>query len=248
MSLTLNVSKEAKLFYQSEQKIREGLEGGVIQPSSTIHMKKYSPAGPTNSRSVDNHLFGSSDAQSSDECLEELEQNKDWMSQSENNVSSTKRRRLLSQRKDSRIIPTPSNISHHSSKYSQPIRLKSDKHAQYLKRQRQENREYIDKRRQDQKEGSQQREIKHKHILQKESPPLDEIPSRDLHGGENDSDEMREDLDHISYDISPAQDPTTWPDDDLLEIDGAESRNISENNPFARQRILKSKYKSMYSS
>lgn len=41
-SLTLNICKEAQLFYQNEQKIRENHQDG-IHPSSTIHMKSYFP-------------------------------------------------------------------------------------------------------------------------------------------------------------------------------------------------------------
>ena len=87
MSLTLNVSKEAKLFYKNEEKIRECSEERMIHPSSTIHMKKYSPAQSSTLRPTNNHLSKTSD-ESSDECLlaEDLDQGRDgWISQVEKN-------------------------------------------------------------------------------------------------------------------------------------------------------------------
>ena len=78
---------------------------------------------------------------------------------------------------------------------------------------------------------------------------MGDIPPRDLHGEAKGSDEMQEEvkLDHIPYDdlITPSQ--NVWRDDDLLEIDEDENHIISENNAFAKKRMLKSKYKSMYS-
>ena len=78
----------------------------------------------------------------------------------------------------------------------------------------------------------------------------DNIPPRDLHGEANDSDGMDEKLkfDHIPYDdlISPAQNLLHL--DDSLDMSEDENHNISENNPFAKQRILKSRYKNMYSA
>ena len=85
MSLTLNVSKEAKLFYKNEEKIRECSEERVIHPSSTIHMKKYSPAQSSTLRPTNNHLSKTSD-ESSDECplAEDLDQGRDdWISRVE---------------------------------------------------------------------------------------------------------------------------------------------------------------------
>ena len=83
MSLTLNVSKEAKLFYKNEEKIRECSEERMIHPSSTIHMKKYSPAQSSTLRPTNNYLSKTSD-ESSDECPTMGGQSKDdWMSQVE---------------------------------------------------------------------------------------------------------------------------------------------------------------------
>ena len=263
MSLTLNVSKEAKLFYKNEEKIRECSEDRMIHPSSTIHMKKYSPAQSSTLRSTNNHLFKTDD-ESSDECStpEGPNQNRDdWMSQVEGNGSSiVKRRRIQSQRENSGFIPTSSsNPSHQSSfKYNHHLRTKADNLNQSLKlkqgshRRGLGKREYLEKhRKQNQKEGSQQGEIKQKHSSREESghSMTDDIPPRDLHGEENDSDGMdgKSKFDHISYDdISPAQNLHHL--DDSLDMSEDENHNISENNPFAKQRILKSKYKNMYSA
>ena len=99
------------------------------------------------------------------------------------------------------------------------------------------------------KQGEQQGEIKQKYSPQEESghSMVDNIPPRDLHGEANDSDgDEKLDFDHILCDdISPAQDIHRLDDFDMSED---ENHNISENNPFAKQRILKSKYKNMYSA
>ena len=66
MSLTLNISKQAKFFYQNEQKNKEHLES--IQPSSTIFMKKYSSNRKKRTISPNrNYLSGSSEEELSDE-------------------------------------------------------------------------------------------------------------------------------------------------------------------------------------
>ena len=186
------------------------------------------------------------------------------MSQVEKNGSSiVKRRRIQSQRENSKFIPTLlSNPSHQSSfKYNhhhvrtkagnlnQSLKLKQGSHRRGL-----EKHEYLEKhRKQNQIEGPQQEEIKQKHSPREESRhsmPCN-IPPRDLHGEANDSDGMDEKLkfDHISYDdISPAQDINLHHLDDSLDMSEDENHNISENNPFAKQRILKSKHKNMYSA
>ena len=264
MSLTLNVSKEARLFYKNEEKIREFSEERMIQPSSTIHMKKYSPAQSSTLRSPNSHLFKISD-ESSDECpaSEGPDQRRDdWMSSVEKNGGIVKRRRIQSQRENnSRFIPTSSsNPSHQSSfKYSHHLRTKGDNHLnQSLKlkhgshRRRLEKGNYLEKhRKQNQKEGVHQEEIKQKHSPRDQESGYsmtDDIPPRDLNGKANDSDGMAEKLklDHVSYDdISPAQDLHHL--EDSFEMSEDENHNISENNPFAKQRILNSKYKNMYS-
>ena len=260
MSLTLNVSKEAKLFYKNEEKIRECSEERMIHPSSTIHMKKYSPAQSSTLPPTYNHLSKTSD-ESSDECpiAEDLDQGvDDWISRAEKNGG--KRRRIQSQRENSRFYPiSSSNPSHQPSfKYNHHLRAKGANLNQSLKlkqggyKRRLEKREYLEKNRKQnkQKEGAQQEETKQKHSPREESARsmiTCNIPPRDLHGEANDSDGMDEKakLDHIPYDdlISPAQDLHHF-DDDMSED---ENHNISENNPFAKQRILKSRYKNMYS-
>ena len=256
MSLTLNVSKEAKLFYKNEEKIRECSEERMIHPSSTIHMKKYSPAQSSTLRPTNNYLSKTSD-ESSDECPTTGGQSKDdWMSQVEKNGSSSvKRRRIQSQRENSRLIPTSSsNPSHQSSfRYNQHLRTKAGNLNQSLKLKQGSHRRGLEKRekhrKQNQKEGQQQGEIKQKYSPQEESGHsiVDNIPPRDLHGEANDSDgDEKLDFDHILCDdISPAQDIHRLDDFDMSED---ENHNISENNPFAKQRILKSKYKNMYSA
>ena len=169
MSLTLNVCKEAKLFYKSEQKSRECLEERMIHPSSTIHMKKYSPvrSSPT-PRSANNRLFENSD-ESSDECsVDGVDQGRDWTAQAGKiEASVIKRRRLQQQRENSKLIPTSSGVPHQPSfKYNHHLHAKADSPNQSLRlkqagqRNRAEKREYMEKRKQDQKEGSQQQEIK----------------------------------------------------------------------------------------
>ena len=253
MSLTLNVSKEAKLFYKNEEKIREWSEEKMIHPSSTIHMKKYSPAQSSTLRSTNNHLSKTSD-ESSDECSTEgPDQGRDdWMSQVEKNGNSIiKRRRIQSQRENSRFIPTSSsNPSHQSSfKYNHHLCKKAGNLNQSLKLKQGSHRRGLEKHwKQNQKEGPQQEEIKQKHSPQEDSghSMTGNIPPRDLHGEANDSDGMDEKFDHILYDdISPAQNLHHL--DDSLDMSEDENHNISENNPFAKQRILKSRYKNMYS-
>lgn len=234
MSLTLNVSKEAKLFYKNERKSRESVEERIMQPSATIHMKKYSP------RRMSNHstFFENSDDQSSDDSL------------MESNV--IKRRRLQAQRKSQKISPSNTPIASHYSfrdnrhAYAANNNFDLDKSLKYKRRGKRDN---VEKWRQDQMGESEQQKSKQKHVVGNKNRS-NEIPSRDLNGEGNDSDEMHEDVkpDNDPFDdISPAQD--VWNlDEDLLEIDRDEKQNISENNPFAKQRILKSKYKNMYSS
>ena len=81
-----------------------------------------------------------------------------------------------------------------------------------------------------------------------------EIPSRDLKGNENDSDEqIPEDMscDEETWD-EPSQSQDIWYADayrnNLINTEGDEDSHISENNPFAKQRLLKSKYKNLYSN
>lgn len=239
MSLTLNVSKEAKLFYKSEQKRIGSVEERTIHPSSTIHMKKYSP---NPSRSVDDHLFENSDESGDDYPVEGPGRGRDWISHlGENGM---KRRRLQPQRENSRVT-LARGVSHHPP-FRHTLKLRQGKQGAQMNRM--EKREYGEMRRQEQKEEPQQQEIRQKHAPRKEGRQTGDIPSRDLHGEANDSDGMGEEvkLDHTSYeDISPTQ--NSWDADELLDMDEGENHNISENNPFAKQRILKSKYKSKYS-
>ena len=82
-----------------------------------------------------------------------------------------------------------------------------------------------------------------------------EIPSRDLMGNKNDSDEeIPEDTccNEETWD-EPPQSQDIWHANayrnNLLNNNGAdEDSHISENNPFAKQRLLKSKYKNLHSS
>ena len=82
-----------------------------------------------------------------------------------------------------------------------------------------------------------------------------EIPSRDLKGNKNDSDEeIPEDMccDEETWD-EPSQSQDIWHANayrnNLLNDNVADKdSHISENNPFAKQRLLKSKYKNLHSS
>ena len=80
-----------------------------------------------------------------------------------------------------------------------------------------------------------------------------EIPSRDINGQENDSDEPN--FEKMSFDEENWDEPTQSQDiwnaaeyknNTLLDED--DDTHISDNNPFAKQRLLKSKYKNLYSS
>ena len=66
MSLTLNISKEAKLFYKNGQKTKERLES--LHPSSTIFMKTHS-SNHRNKKSPDSpkYTFESSGEEFSDD-------------------------------------------------------------------------------------------------------------------------------------------------------------------------------------
>ena len=234
MSLTLNISKEAKIFYKNERRIKECVEARIIQPTTTIHMKKHSPP-----NRLDEHpaLFGHDDDQSSDDCLMEDDMRK--------------RRRLEAWRKKPKRSPpsdprTPrysfKGINRHSY-----VSDSADNLDNFSKRQKREKREGVEKWTQGRIRETHHQKEKQKRLGEDKS----EIPSRDLNGEDNDSDEMGEDArsDNMSIvnDISPAQDISHY-DEDLRNIDRDENLNISENNPFARQRVLKSRYKNMYNT
>ena len=247
MSLTLNVSKEAKLFYQSEQKIREYREGDTIQPSSTIHMKKYAPEKVRYSDLLrSENVYRSDDGTSSDEYLEDTQDRRDWISQfGKSEFRPIKRRRLLA--KDAPQLRNLRTSSHDlesispPSKYSYSIKGRYDKDDPSF-RQKRDKSKHVEKLRRN--ESNLQQEVKQKHEERKGHSLDDDMISRDLHG-DNNSDDMQEE--DSTNTILPAQN-ARWRDDELLKIDENESRNISENNPFAKQRMLKSKYKSLYSN
>ena len=75
MTLTLNISKEGKPFYKSEEKPGGFVEEKMTHPSSTIHMKKYPPI----SHSFDNHLFENSDESGDDYSVEGPGRDRDWV-------------------------------------------------------------------------------------------------------------------------------------------------------------------------
>ena len=203
-SLTLNICKEAKLFYQNEQKIRENQQD--IHPSSTIHMKSYFPDQSINySRSMNNH---------------------------------EKYDRENYHRTGNGLIPNK------KTRFMDDYEKKSNGNINSLKMMR-DNRKLKEKLKDDQKITSRYR---NNHIGKK----INDIPIRDVHGGHNSDEELEEERKEektTSEIIDPEyEDVWQYGDDDCydIEIDGDESRNISENNPFAKQRVLKSKYKNMY--
>ena len=232
MSLTLNISKEAKLFYKNERRIKECSEARTMQPTTTIHMKKHSPP-----NRIDAHptLFGHDDEQSDDECL------------MEDDV--IKRRQVEAWRKTPRKAPPsdPRTLRYSFKDIKRHTHFSdNDNFDSFSKRQKRGKRGGMEKWAQDRIREPHHQKEKQKHLGGDKS----EIPSRDLNGDGNDSDEMgddtRSDNMSIANDTSQAQDISHY-DDDLRDIDKDEN-NISENNPFARQRVLKSKYKNMYST
>lgn len=235
MSLTLNISKEAKIFYKNDRRIKERLEARIIQPTTTIHMKKHCPP----NRLDDHHtLFAHDEDQSSDDCLMEGDMRKPKRVEAWRKVP---KRHPPSDLRGSRYSFKDMNRHSYAS-------AKADNLDSFSKRQKRGKRGGVEKWVQGRIREEDQQKEKQKHVGEDKS----EIPSRDLNGEDNDSDEMGEDTgsDNMSIadnDISPAQDISHY-DEHLRNIDKDENLNISENNPFARQRVLKSRYKNMYNT
>lgn len=241
MSLTLNISKEAKIFYKNDRRIKERLEARIIQPTTTIHMKKHCPP----NRPDDHHtLFGHDEDQSSDDCLMDDDMRKP--------------KRLEVWRKAPKRRP-PSDLRGGRYSFKDMNRhsyasAKADNLDSFSKRQKREKIGGIEKWVQGRIREEDRQKEKQKHLGEdKRHLGEDKIPSRDLNGEDNDSDEMGEDAgsDNMSIadnDISPSQQDISHYDEHLRNIDKDENLNISENNPFARQRVLKSRYKNMYNT
>lgn len=238
MSLTLNVSREAKLFYQNNQKVKERLESGTLQPSSTIFMKKYSPTRNISQITKSHDFESSEEEQSAREDGNQLSK-KDWTSpMTKNESSNVKRRRFSGPSKKSG--QTFVNCTQESLKANRSRHIKDQ-----IPKKRWGESEIVEKQRlglgtELQRYNNKQRSIG------------DEIISRDLNGEENDSDEIDFDGNTLSDEREweePTQSQDTWHagsyHDNIVE---GNDNHISENNPFAKQRILKSKYKSLYSS
>ena len=86
---------------------------------------------------------------------------------------------------------------------------------------------------------------------------MNDIPIRDVHGNNNSDEDLEDERKkHKTDGFVGSQYEDIWQDDDDdddddtdsndIKIDEDESQVISGNNPFAKQRILKSKYKNMY--
>ena len=232
MSLTLNVSKEAKLFYQNDQKVKERLESGLLQPSSTIFMKKYSP-NRNKPQITKSHIFDSSEEEQSAEEDENQLSKKDW---SKNESLNVKRRRLSG--------PSKKSVQTFASSSQQPFKTNRSRYVKDPMKQRWGKGEIAEKQRL--VLGAEPR------FNNKEKSKGEEIVSRDLDADENDSDEI--DIDGSTFcDEKEWKEPTQSQDmwdaqsynDNIAEDN---DHHISENNPFAKQRLLKSRYKSLYSS
>jgi len=229
MSLTLNISKEAKLFYLNERKSRESSQhSDNIHPSTTIHMKKYSS--PDNAKSFAKryyqvaNLSDSDGDRSSDEHLEERINRDDrvdnnmWMIPRNNNKSpGLKRKRSSLDNREWRNLET--------CKFSQNIpKAKSTSQKKYS---------YITP--------------THGMKSIKSHSPYDIIPTRDI-DGENNSEEDSGIKDEVDIErITQIQNDPKHLDNLEKDRDSPEYQHISENNPFAKQRMLKSKYRSMHS-
>ena len=235
MSLTLNVSKEAKLFYQNDQKVKERLESGLLQPSSTIFMKKYSP-NRNKSQITKSNIFDSSGEEQSDEENANQLSKKDWSKKESLNV---KRRRLSGPSKKS--VQTFMNCP------QQPFKTDSSRPVKdSVIKQRCGKGEIVEKQRLGLGTELQL-------FNKKEKSKGAGIVSRDVNGDENDSDEIDIDGNTFCDNEKEWEEPTQSQDmwhaqsynDNIVEDN---DQHISENNPFAKQRLLKSRYKSLYSS
>ena len=238
MSLTLNISKEAKLFYKNGQKTKERLES--LHPSSTIFMKTHS-SNYRNKKSPDNQKYT-------------YESSEEEFSDAENVIKHQRpekpRNRQLSRKKSCYMGYLSDGAPKMKKRCSIPSTERSStfpsSHHLRFQSQKEERNQNARSRQVNELYGVKQ---KRKNVSQNY-----EIPSRDLKGNENDSDEqIPEDMscDEETWD-EPSQSQDVWHADayrnNLMNTEGDEDSRISENNPFAKQRLLKSKYKNLYSN
>ena len=238
MSLTLNISKEAKLFYKNGQKTKERLES--LHPSSTIFMKTHS-SNYKNKKSPDNQKYT---YESSEEEFSDVE------NVIKHQRSEKPRNRQLSRKKSRYMGYLSDEAPKMKKRCSIPSTERSNMfpsshrlRCQSQKEERKQNARLI-----------QVNELYGAKQKRKNVPQDYDIPSRDLKGNENDSDEqIPEDMscDEETWD-EPPQSQDVWHADayrnNLMNTEGDEGSRISENNPFAKQRLLKSKYKNLYSN